>query len=223
MDLKLDITPAMAKHFSKDIVATFRQAGDRAQNVNNLKQVGLALHNYHDSRKAFPPAGIGDRDGKPLLSWRVAILPYIDEFQLYRQFDLNQPWDHPTNKKLISRMPKIFIVPGSEAKEGETHYRVLVGGGAMFEARQGVRINAITDGLSNTFMVVEANEPTIWTKPDDLPYNPNGPLPKFGVWPEGFHVVLGDGSVRYVRSTTAADTLRAYITRAGGEAAPPLD
>lgn len=223
IQLKLDITPAMAKHFGKEILDLFRQRGDRVHNSNNLKQIGLALHNYHASMKSFPPAGIGDRDGKPLLSWRVAILPYIEEFQLYKEFDLNQPWDHPTNKKLISRMPRVFMVPGAETKDGETHYRVLVGGGAMFEARQATRFANVTDGLSNTFLVVEANEPTIWTKPDDLPFNPNGPLPKFGVWPEGFHVVLGDGSVRYVRSTTAADVLRAYITRNGGEVAPPLD
>ncbi|MBM3996077.1 MAG: DUF1559 domain-containing protein [Planctomycetes bacterium] len=223
IQLKLDITPAMAKHFGKEILDLFRQRGDRVHNSNNLKQIGLALWSYHDSMKSFPPAGIGDRDGKPLLSWRVAILPYIEEFQLYKEFDLNQPWDHPTNKKLISRMPRVFMVPGAETKDGETHYRVLVGGGAMFEARQATRLANVTDGLSNTFLVVEANEPTIWTKPDDLPFNPNGPLPKFGVWPEGFHVVLGDGSVRYVRSTTAADVLRAYITRNGGEVAPPLD
>jgi len=223
IQLKLDITPAMAKHFGKEILDLFRQRGDRVQNSNNLKVIGLALHNYHDVNKGLPPAGIGDRDGKPLLSWRVAMLPYLDQEPLFKLFDLNQPWDHPTNKKLIPLMPRMFVVPGSDAKEGETHYRVLVGGGAMFEARQAVRFAQVTDGLSNTFMAIEANEPTIWTKPGDLPYNPNGPLPKFGISPEGFHVLLGDGSVHYVRSTTAADVLRAYITRNGGEVAPPLD
>jgi hypothetical protein len=222
-ELKLELAPSFYKSYIKDIVAAFRQRGDRAQSVNNLKQIGLALHNYHDANKRFPPAGIGDRDGKPLLSWRVAILPYIEQGEVFQQFNLNLPWDHPTNKKLIARMPAIFAMPGAESKEGMTHYRVLVGGGAMFDARMGVKITQITDGTSNTFMVVEAKDPTIWTRPDDLPYDPMGPLPKFGVSPDGFNALLADGSVHFVRSTTPENVLRAYITRAGGEVAPPLD
>jgi prepilin-type processing-associated H-X9-DG protein len=120
-------------------------------------------------------------------------------------------------------MPATYAAPGAETEEGLTNYRVLVGGGAMFDARMGVSFAQITDGTSNTFMVVEAKEPTIWTRPDDLPYDPKGPLPKFGVSPDGFNVLMGDGSVHFVRSTTPQDVLRAYITRAGGEVVPPID
>src|SRR6202035_2688673 len=197
------------------------------QIANNLKQIGLAMHNHHDATKAFPPAGISginDPNGKPLLSWRVAILPYVEQDALYRQFDLNQPWDHPTNKKLIARMPAIYKLPGAETKEGETHYRVLVGPGTMFEPRKGpggrqigITLQSVVDGTANTIMVVEAKEPTIWTRPDDLPFDPKGPLPKFGVSPDGFHVLLAEGSVRFVRSTISEQTLRRAITRNDGE------
>ena len=221
--VKLELGPAFYKKFTKDIVASFRQRGDRTQHSNNLKQIGLAIHSYHDVYKRLPPAAISsinDPTGKPLLSWRVAILPYIEEQALYRQFDLDQSWDHPTNKKLIAQMPRIYVMPGVDAKEGHTHYRTLVGPHTMLEpikspgGRLVTRYNlgTIPDGTSNTIMVVEAKEPTIWTRPDDLPYDPKGPLPKLGVWPDGFYVLLGDASVRFVRSTISERTLRNAIT-----------
>src|SRR5262249_58195605 len=95
-ELKVEVGPAVYKRFTKDIVAAFRDRGDRTRSVNNLKEIGLALHAHHDVHRRLPPAGIGDRDGKPLLSWRVAILPYIEQNDPYKQFDLNQPWEHPT-------------------------------------------------------------------------------------------------------------------------------
>src|ERR1019366_4800834 len=128
-----------------------------------------------------------DPDGKPLLSWRVAILPYIDQTPLYQQFDLTQAWDSPHNKKLIAKMPAIYLLPGTETKEGETHYRVLVGPGSVFEIGARVTMVGITDGTSNTIFVVEAAEPTIWTRPEELPFDPKGPLPKLGVSPDGFN------------------------------------
>jgi len=226
VQLKMELDATLVKRYSKEIVSTFRQRGDRTISINNLKQIGLALHAHHDVNKRLPPAGIhaiNDPNGKPILSWRVAILPYIDQVALYQQFDLNQPWDHPTNKKLIAKMPQIYAVPGTENKEGETNYRVLVGQSTIFELRPGnlgCRLVEITDGTSNTLMVVEAAEPTIWTRPDDLPFNPNGPLPKFGTSPDGFHVLFGDGTVRYYSAKTPDNVLRALITRNGGEVVP---
>jgi hypothetical protein len=171
----------------------------------------------------LPPAGMGDPNkplaaDKPLLSWRVAILPYIEEGPLYNQFDLTQPWDHPTNKKLIPRMPRIYVVPGTENKDGMTHYRVLVGPQTMFEPGKRIRLADTFDGTSNTIMTVEAKEPTIWTRPDDLPFDPKGALPKLGISPDGFLAGFGDGTVRFIRSSTTPDVLRALITRNGGEA-----
>jgi hypothetical protein len=224
--LKMDVTPAMFKHFAKEIVANFRVQGDRAQSVNNLRQIGIAMHNYHDANKHFPPPGISDINdatGKPLLSWRVAILPYIEQQALYQEFDLTQAWDSPRNKKLIAKMPAIYILPGSEEKEGHTHYRVLVGPGAVFEKGQKIGIQQITDGTSNTIMVVEAADPTVWTKPDDLPFDPNGKLPKFGISPDGFNALFCDGTVRFIRANTPADVIRTMITRNAGDIAPIPD
>ena len=193
---------------------------ERTQSVNNLKQIALALHSYHDVNKQFPPAGISsikDPTGKPLLSWRVAILPYLEEGQLYKEFDLTQPWDHPTNKKLIPRMPKVYRTPSTKTKEGHTHYRVLVGPGSIFELGAKVSLASITDGTSNTILAVEAADPTIWTRPEELPFDPKGALPKLGISPEGFNAVFADAAVHFLRATTPEADLRAFITRAGGE------
>lgn len=227
--LKLEIDPALYKGFAREFLTGVRLKGDRTRSTNNLKMIGLAMHNYHDTYKFLPPAGISninDPNGKPLLSWRVAILPFIEQTGLYQQFDLTLPWDHPRNKKLIERMPEIYVVPGTgNFPPGLTNYRVLVGPGTMFEPRQGPggrqvgwRLVEVTDGTSNTFMVVEAAEPTIWTRPDDLPYDPKGPLPKLGVTGDGFNALFGDGAVRFFRSNTQEEIIRACITRNGGEA-----
>jgi hypothetical protein len=228
--LRAEADPALLALGVAEAVARVRRAHDRTASVNNLKQIGLGLLNYHDTYKGFPPAGIGNfqAGGKPLLSWRVAILPFIEQGPLYNEFDLKLPWDHPHNKKLIPRMPQIYAVPGAPAKEpGLTHYRVFVGPGTLFEPRPGPvgltgwRFTDVTDGTSNTFMVVEASEPTIWTKPDDLPYDPKRPLPKLGVFGDGFHALFADGAVRFFPPNVPEETLRADITRNGGEIIPP--
>ncbi len=203
-------------------VQKVRAAAARTQSMNNLKQIGLALHNFHDANRAFPAHAIYSRDGKPLLSWRVAILPYIEQDALYRQFKLDEPWDSEHNKKLIAQMPKIYLPPDAPptTEPGQTYYRAFVGGGAVFERGPRARkITEIADGTSNTILVVEAAEPAVWTKPDDLPYDPAKPLPKLGTaWrPAGFLALLADGSVRMVAPTIGEKTLRAAITAAGGE------
>ncbi|MSU77990.1 MAG: DUF1559 domain-containing protein [Gemmataceae bacterium] len=220
-NIQFDISPSLMKKLSNELVASVRSRGDRTQSMNNLKNIALSMHGYHDANKRLPAAGmtnVNDPNGKPLLSWRVSILPYIDQGALYQQFDLTQPWDHPTNKRLIANMPHIYIVPGSDEKKGMTHYRVLVGPTTMFEANQKISLVSVTDGSSNTLMVVEAAEATIWTRPDDLPYNPNGPLPKFGLTPDGFLAAFGDGTVRFIRANVPENVIRALITRNGGEA-----
>src|SRR5262249_13356004 len=103
---------------------------------NHLKELGLALHSYHDAYDGFPRAGAEQsRDGKARLSWRVAILPYLDEMALYRQFNLEEPWDSPHNKGLLPLMPKVYEVPGDRktAPKGRTFYRAFVGPGAVFD------------------------------------------------------------------------------------------
>jgi hypothetical protein len=197
-----------------------------AQSANNLKQIALAFHNYHDTFGSLPPAALTNKDGKPLLSWRVAILPYLGEDALYRQFKLDEPWDSAHNKRLLERMPRVYAAPGSAApvatskKEAQTgtYYQGFVGESAVFEGKDGVRLTEITDGTSNTLLVVEAGAEVPWTKPEDLPFDPKKPLPNLGgLFPEVFYAAFCDGSVRGLKKTMDEQTLRALITRNGGE------
>jgi hypothetical protein len=202
-------------------VQKVREAAGRAQSQNNLKQIGIAMHNYHDANGAFPPAAICDKKGKPLLSWRVAILPYVEQQNLYQQFKLDEPWDSEHNIKLSKIRVKVYLdprAPQESLEKGLTHYRLFYGNGAMFDLVRGTTFAQVTDGTSNTFMVVEAAEGVPWTKPDDLEYDPKKPLPKFGNFTSGgFTALMGDGSVRFISNKTPEKALRALITANGGE------
>src|SRR5207247_6504418 len=131
--------------------------GDEGRNLgrNRLKQVGLAFHNYHDQFKHFPTHAIYDKDGKtPLLSWRVAILPYLDQGELYQQFKLDEPWDSPNNKKLIAKMPEIYESLGMGQKGvGLTPYMVFTGPMSAFDGNMKLSFAQVPDGLSNTGLV----------------------------------------------------------------------
>ena len=190
----------------------------RTQSTNNLKMVGLAFHNHHDAMGHFPN-NLTDAKGKLLLSWRVAILPYVEESELFKAFKLDESWDSDHNKKLIDKMPKVYAPVRGKAEKGETFYRGFTGAGTMMEAGKTIRIRDIRDGSSNTVLVVEAERAVPWTKPDDLPFDAKKELPKVGgtVFPDGFVCVFGDGSVRYIKKTIAAGTLKGLITRDGGE------
>ena len=213
-------------------VQKVREAAGRMTGQNNLKQIGLAMHVYHDANGRFPSAGQFDPKlgqnvpptAKPLLSWRVALLPYLDEDALYRQFKLDEPWDSEHNKKLIEKMPKVYTTPLAVAPPGETYYKVFVGTGdgavwPMFELRRGRSMVAITDGTSNTIMVIEGGDPVIWTKPEDIVYDPKKPLPNLGLPGQpGVNVVMGDGSVRFlVLDALPEKQIRAMITANGDE------
>jgi hypothetical protein len=202
-------------------------------------QIALALHNYaddHDGR--FPPAALYDEGGNPMLSWRVLILPYVEQDALYQEFRLDEPWDSEHNALLLPRMPKVYSVPDRlpvrvEAGRSETFIQALVGPGAAFEETRGLSFSRgdFPDGLSNTVFFVEAREAVPWSKPADVPYDPDGPMPPLGgvftgksrfslFGPNrtpGFHVAMGDASVRFVHAPVSEATLRAAITRNGGD------
>jgi hypothetical protein len=197
---------------------------DRTRTTNNLKMIALAMHNYHAAYNRFPSAAITDKAGKPLLSWRVALLPFLEEDALYKQFKLDEPWDSAHNKKLLAKMPAVFGLPGTKGMpENGTFYRVFTGPGTVFptvgdKPQPGLSVVRITDGTSNTFMVVEAGKAVPWTKPDELPYEPRKPLPSLGgIFKEGFHVAMCDGSVRLFDRKAKEASLRAAITASGGE------
>ena len=199
-----------------------RLAAASPQAPNNQTQTGRAIHKSHDSTGSFPPAAVCDKNGKPQLSWRVLILPYIEQDALYKQFKLDEPWDSENNKKLIAKMPRVYAIPGAKAGATETHYRVFVNNGALFDWVLGTKIQQITDGTSNTFMVVTAKDPVPWTKPDELEFDPEKDMSKLiGLVVNGrAQVAMCDGSVRTLAKIPAKATLHALITKSGGEVIP---
>jgi hypothetical protein len=233
------------------LAVPIRNEAAKQQSRNNLKQISLALVNYADTYQRLPPAVVYDRDGKPLYSWRVLILPFVEEDQLYRQFHLDEPWDSPNNRPLLARMPKVYLSPGTLPQEPyATYYQVFDGGtpgggpSAAFdsETRSGLQPFTLvmpaapggqqvmqsnhvvhfpasfTDGTSNTFLVVEGGEAVPWSKPGDLRFDPNGPVPKLGgLFGGDFNAAMADGSTRVVRKSTDEKTIRALITINGGE------
>jgi hypothetical protein len=187
---------------------TQQAAVQRTISRNNLMQIGIALHNYHDTNNVLPEA---QRNG---LSWRVLILPYIEQGDLYDQFRLDQPWDSPTNIKLLSKMPKLYRCPRYPAEEGMTYYQALTGPQTVMGNQGGLSLMAITNanGTSNTIVVVEAGDPVPWTKPDELQYDAQKPLPAFG-GPDrrDFLALFVDGHVQTIPATTPEQTIRCMI------------
>lgn len=208
-------------------VQKVREAASRTHSMNNLKMLGLALHNYHSVNGRFPPAFVVDKAGKPLYSWRVLILPYIEQDGIYKKWKMDEAWDSPNNKPLSDLAIKVFNDPAREASN-KTPYRVFFGNGAMFDAGKlapmasGTRLQDVTDGTSNTFMVVDAREEVPWAAPQELPFDPKKPLPPMGApGRQLFLALMGDGSVRAIALGVAEETLKACITRNGGEVIQP--
>jgi hypothetical protein len=186
----------------------------------------MALLCYQDEHGRLPPAVVYGEDGTPLYSWRVLVLPYLDQGELYREFHLDEPWDSPHNLALLPRMPSSYAPPSGKAWKVPPHHtvcHVFVGKGAAFEGREGLCLSAdFPDGTSRTLLLVEAGEPVPWTRPEDLPYDPDGPLPDLrGLFHDGFRACMADDSLRFIRKGTSEATLRGLITRNGGEETDP--
>jgi prepilin-type processing-associated H-X9-DG protein len=196
-----------------------REAIDRDRCAGNLKQIGMAMHNFHDANRHFPPPAIADANGKPLLSWRVAILPYIGREDLFQRFKRDEPWDSAHNLSLLDEMPSHYACPRTRRnKPGTTVYQVVVGPGAVFEENKGASLREITDGAASTFLVVESPLAVPWTKPDDLVFDPKQPPPSFRNGHGGrSNALFADGSVKFLRPALDPATIRACITRNGGE------
>ncbi len=135
-----------------------REAPDPARqtSVDHMKQIMLAFHNYLQANGHFPRKAIYGPDGQPTLSWRVALLPFLEEGELFRAFRQDESWDSPHNKALIARMPAVFTTPSSPTRDGTTRIRVFEGPGTMFAGDRGIMIQDMTDGTSNTVAIVSA-------------------------------------------------------------------
>ncbi len=229
--IAVDASPAMAT--SSVLVALLlpavqqaREAARRTHSRNNLKQIGLGMHNYHDVFQKFPAQASFEKK-KPLLSWRVHLLPYLDVGvnaggnDLYKEFHLDEPWDSPHNKKLIERMPAVYQNPNRDNRDFKTNYLVVSGENTMFPGEEAVAIRQVTDGTSNTIMVVEADEAVIWTKPQDWESDAEQPMKGLGgLRSGGFFGLRADGSVRFHSVHIDPGLIRALLTPAGGEVVP---
>lgn len=199
-------------------IQSARSAARRQQSQNNLKQIMLAMHNYADVHKHFPAAVIIGPDGKTPHSWRVELLPFLEQLALYDQYKMDEPWDSENNKRVLAQMPVVFCHAGDDPTKGNASYFAITGETTMFPGTQGSEFKDILDGTSNTIAVVEAQRAIPWTKPEDIAYDPAKPLPKFGGHEAGvFSAAFGDGSVRSIAQSVDEKTLRALFTRAGGE------
>ena len=184
--------------------------------------MALALIAYDLAKGRLPPAVVYGSQDEPLYSWRVLLLPFIEEEPLYDSFRLDEPWDSPHNLALLPRMPAAYAPPGGKRWRVPRHNtvcQVFVGPGAAFDGHQGLRVaRDFPDGTDRTFLVVEAGEPIPWTKPGDLAFDPSGPLPDLScLFDDGFRAAMADGSVRFVRKEIRETTVRALVTRNGGE------
>ncbi len=203
-----------------------KSAAARNQSANNLKQIGLAFHNFHSAHGQLPGAA-AKRDNEKAAerkypySWRVALLPFIERNDLYEQYNFDEPWNSPNNLKLLKQMPSLYRHPDAPDDSTTTSYVVLVGDKGMFQSGRALSIRNITDGVSNTIMAVEAKTDIPWTRPDDFEFTADKPLPKLGGYSSnGYNAVLGDGFVVFFTQSMDEKLLRSLITAQGGEPIP---
>lgn len=208
--------------FMLPAVQQAREAARRTQCKNNLKQIGIALHNYHDVYSSFPPAYVPDENGNPMHSWRVLLLPYLDESPLYDQYDFSKPWDDPANQHVMDSMPAVYKCPtNTDVLDNLTHYAAVMGPGCAFEGSEGIKLRSFTDGMSNTILVGEVTNAGIpWTAPIDIDVTVHATIND----PEGFsshHVggvqfLIGDGSVKFISENINPRTLENLFQRNDG-------
>jgi hypothetical protein len=188
---------------------------------HQLMELYVAMLNFQDVYKRLP-AGITSKAGKPLLSWRVQLLPYLENNELYQQFHRDEPWDSRHNKQFIKKMPDVFRGPVSKvADEGETVYAEPRGKDTLFPPNKAATLTDVTDDKANTILLVEVDDEhaMIWTKPDDWEFDPQKPALGLGQFPDGFHAMFCEFPPQFVPKDAAPADLRALFTPAGGE--PP--
>ena len=214
-----NLGPAL-RDFKKDVpLATSAQ---RLRSMNNLKQLALALHSYHDVYGHFP-TDIKDKNGKPLFSWRVRLLPYLEQNNLYKTFKLDEPWDSAHNKHLSQTIVKVFVSPRQKGDVNKTTYLAPLGDGFMWDQPKGTRLADVPDGTSNTILLLETNDEQAveWTKPGDLKVDLKNPVSQLmGHYPDGFVVLLADGSVQFLKKNTTCKNLMLLLQRGDGNVIP---
>lgn len=204
-------------------VQAARTAAREAQTANNLKQIGIALHNYNSTFNTFPPAVQNDSSGQPALSWRVALLPYLEEQDMYQGYQPAEPWNSPANLQALNHLPPVFRSPFASAGD-DVGYVVVTDPEFVFDGTTACQLREVTDGLSKTIIAVDA-EPTGVKLAEPRDFEWQEFLQRFqnqavGNMPGGFVALAADGSVTFVPYDTDPATLRALFTKAGNEQVP---
>ncbi len=197
-----------------------RSAARRTQDMNSIRQIMLGLLNYESANGHLPAATMLGPDGKTVHSWRVAILPYIEQNSVYDQYRQDEPWDSPHNKKLIDKMPTLYRSAVAPRDSTNASFFVFTGPDAAFDGTTKRRLRDIRDGTSKTLFVIDAKRDIPWTKPEDISFDLKSDLPDLS----GHHVVgniagYGDGSVRFLSKDLDREVLKKLITIQGGEPA----
>jgi hypothetical protein len=205
-----------------------REGARRSQCISNLKQLGLALINYHEVYGCFPPAHVDDPTGKPMHSWRVLILPMLEQSGLYNAYDFSEPWDGPSNRRLIGRMPGIYACPSRYDPSGRAHltsFVAVTGPGTLFPDVGGVTTSDLTDGAGVTLAITETETMDIpWTEPRDLDARAMSmiinDMKRASISSQhtfGAEAVFADDSIHFLRSGISPAQLSALLTTAGNE------
>lgn len=210
-------------------VQSARTAARRMQSQNNMKQIALAFHNYHDTYKYLPPAYQKDAEGNRTMSWRVAILPFMEQQNVFQMYQSDQAWDSAVNQAVANVVIPVYRNPADEkGSPTETSYMVITGPGTLFEEDKKIGFSDVTDGLSNTILAVEVVGTGVkWSEPKDLDINTmlfkvnGGGANAIGSpFSGGANVAMADGSVRFMSNDVLEATLKAMVTRNGGEVVP---
>ncbi len=216
---KLSLAKAMQSGLGMSLSKAVLES-DRLTGMQRIKMLGLALHNYYSAFNKFPNVSTAS-NGKPrLLSWRVDLLPFLDEGELYQEFHLDEPWDSEHNKKLISRMPDVFRCPQSKhsPRSGLSTFVLPVHEKAMWVKERDIVFKDIEDGSSNTIMTVEVRDELaqVWTRPEPFEVDLAAPQQQLGGHFDGILFGAGDGSAQILPMKNI-EFLPALITRSGGE------
>jgi prepilin-type processing-associated H-X9-DG protein len=206
----------------------------RTECKNHLKQLALAMHNYHDQYGSFPPAYIADKNGRPMHSWRVLLLPFLEFGHLYKEYRFDEPWNGPHNRLLAEPAPSVFHCPADTGTKTDTSYVVVVGPKTIFPGASSIKIADIEDGTSNTILLVEATDSGInWLEPRDMSYEDAvrgiNAKTSWGISSHhegGAMVAFADGSRELLPDQTPLQQLRLLLERNDGRPAsmhrPPV-
>jgi hypothetical protein len=221
--------------FVRAALSTPREARSRTFCADHLRQIAVALYEYRQDYGSFPPAYVADRDGRPMHSWRVLILPYLRCQSLYKRYDFSEPWDGPNNKKLLASCPWAYICPSDTAAASPpvtcTNYVAVVGPGAAWSGVKPTRIADVTPRERTVMLIEAAGGDVAWTEPRDFSLDPDAasspgrptissnhvpPGSFFHVPRPKVHVILADGNVQLVPADVLTGPDSAALLRVGG-------